>query len=72
MDEYAIQVAGLPARAGLNVNGLFATVAFQNVVIDGSPLVVHLDPPVASITQVGAPALLGLISALAAGAIINP
>lgn len=72
MDEYAIEIAGLPARAGLNTNGLFATVTFQNVVVDGSPFVIHLDPPVASISQVGAPALLALIAALANGAIILP
>lgn len=72
MDEYAIQIAGLPARAGVNSNDFFVTVTFQNVVIDGSPLIVHLDPPVATIAQVSAPTLLALIVALGNGAVVLP
>lgn len=67
-----ISVAGLPATVGINGNGFYATVAFQNVFIHDSPLVVNLNPPVATIEEVGTPALLALIAALASGAVIMP
>jgi len=72
MDEYPIEVAGLPARANINGDGYFVNVAFQNVFIAGSPLVVHLNPPVATIEEVGGAALLGLVAAIASGAVIRP
>jgi len=66
-----ISVAGLPAKLKVNGYGYYATVAFQNVYIADSPLVVHLDPPVATIEEAGTPALLGLIAAIAGGAVIR-
>lgn len=66
------QVAGLPVFFGADSNGFYTTATFQNVYIYGSPLVVTLDPPVATIEEAGIPALLGLIGALTNGAVINP
>lgn len=72
MDEYAIQIAGLPARAGVNTEGYFATVVFESVFINGSPLVVTLNPPVATLDEVSLPATVGLANAILQGAVIQP
>jgi hypothetical protein len=70
-DRTTISVAGVPAEVAVDGNGFYVDVLFQNVTIDGSPLIVHLNPPVATIEQVSAPALLGLVTGLLNGAIIG-
>jgi hypothetical protein len=65
------QVAGLPVFFGADADGFYTTAEFQNVSIYGSPLIVQLNPPVADVHEAGTPALLGLIAALANGAVIQ-
>lgn len=68
-----IYVAGLPVALVYDASGFYATAEYQNVYINGSPLIVDLVPPVADVSQVNAPALLlALLGALASGAIIQP
>jgi hypothetical protein len=72
MQDQIINIAGLPVTLSADASGFYATATFQNVTIDASPLVIHLDPPVATVTEVNAPALLlGLLAALANGAVIG-
>jgi len=73
-DGYFFSVAGLPVLAGVDGNGYYVTVAFQNVTVEGSPLVVVLDPPIpgTEIDRLSAASLLALVSALAQGAVVQP
>lgn len=67
-----INIAGLPVTLSTDADGFYSTATFENVTIDASPVVIHLDPPVATVSEVNAPALLlGLLAALANGAIIS-
>lgn len=67
-----INIAGLPVTLRAEGEGFYTTALFENVIIYGSPLVVTLDPPVATVAEVNAPALLlALLGALASGAIIQ-
>lgn len=68
-----MNIAGLPVSFSFDSSGFYASALFENVYINGSPLVIYLDPPVATIDEVNAPALLlGLLAALANGATIRP
>lgn len=67
-----MNIAGLPVEFTNDGSGFIVQAVFQNVYINGSPLVVYLDPPVASESEVNAPALLlALLAALANGAVIG-
>lgn len=67
-----IQIAGIPASLQIRGDGFYVSATFQNVRINGSPVIVYLDPPVATVEEVNAPALLlGLVAAIANGAIIT-
>lgn len=67
-----VRVAGLPVVLGFNAVGFYATATFQNVFIDGSPVVFHFDPPVATIEEVSLPGLLVfLLGVLANGGSIS-
>lgn len=67
-----MEIAGLPVSFSFDSSGFYITALFENVYINGSPLVFYFDPPVATIEEVNAPALLlALLAALANGAIIR-
>jgi hypothetical protein len=67
-----VRVAGLPVLLGVDGGGYYATATFQSVYVNSSPLIVYLDPPVATVAEVSLPGLLvALLGALANGAIIQ-
>lgn len=42
-----IQISGVPVRVLTTVDGFYITAVFQHVDINGSPVIVHFDPPIA-------------------------
>lgn len=67
-----IQVAGVPASVQVRGDGFYVSATFQNVRINGSPVVLYFDPPVATVEEIDAPALVrGLAEAIARGALIT-
>lgn len=67
-----MNIAGIPLSFTYDASGFYLTAAFQNVTINGAPLIFYFNPPVADQSEINAPALLlFLLGALANGAIIG-
>jgi hypothetical protein len=66
------KVSGIPLTFAYDASGFYVSATYQNVTINGSPLVFYFDPPVADQSDINAPALLlFLLGALANGAVIG-
>jgi hypothetical protein len=47
--------------AEVNGNGFVVSITFERVMIDGSPVIFHFNPPIANVDQISPPALLAFV-----------
>jgi len=57
MDPY-FGIPGLPVSLRIGGDGFYVQAVFTTVFIQGSPVVIDLNPPVAGVENIDAPALL--------------